>query len=164
MFLDLIFDFLGDAADAVISGAVEAFSGSEVLGEMAAELAAELGTAAVAVGAGAVALGAVAAFAELTAETLKKFIQSKQIADQIVDALNNDPVTRACLTENKLENAPKYKISDISDMHRKVENVEKTADGQEVVTIRVTHPISLVYTDVCVAANTCKGIYKGMEF
>lgn len=156
MFLDLIFDFLGDAADAVISAAVEAFSGPEVLGE----LAAELGTAAVAIGAGAVALGAVAAFAELTAEKLKKFIHSKQIADQIVDILNNDPVTMACLTENKLENAPKYKIR---DMLRKVENVEKTADGQTVVTIRATHPISQVYTDVCVAANTCKGIYKGME-
>lgn len=156
MFLDLIFDFLGDAMDTVIGGAVEAFSGSEVLGEMAAEL----GTAAVAIGAGAVALGAVVAFAELTAETLKKFIQSEQIADQIVDALNNDPVTMACLTENKLENAH---VCSISDMLQKVERLEKTAEGQKVVTVRVTHPISHVYTDVSVAANECRGIYEGLK-
>lgn len=157
MFLDLIFDFLGDAMDTVIGGAVEAISGSGVLGEMAAEL----GTAAVAIGAGAVALGAVAAFADLTAEKLKKFICSKQIGNQIVDILNNDPATTAFLTENKLENAH---VCSISDMLKKVERLEKTAEEQNVVTVRVTHPISHVYTDVSVAANECRGIYEGLKF
>lgn len=161
MFLDLIFDYLGDAMETVIGGVVEAISGSGVLGEMAAELAAELGTAAVAIGAGAVALGAVAAFADLTAEKLKKFICSKQIANQIVDILNNDPATIAFLTENKLENAH---VCSISDMLKKVERLEKTAEEQNVVTVRVTHPISHVYTDVSVAANECRGIYEGLKF
>lgn len=160
MFLDLIFDFLGDTIETVIGSTVEAISGSGVLGEMAAELAAELGTAVVAVGAGAVALGAVIAFADLTAEKLKKFICSKQMGDQLADILNDDPTTLARLTEKKLENAPRYSIH---DMIRRVENLEKTTDGQTVVKVRVIHPISQVYTDVSVAANECKGIYKGLE-
>lgn len=154
----MIFELIGGLLEwgAEVIGDLLGESAGELIGA-GAEMAAELGTAVVAVGVGAAALGAIVALAELSLEAIKKWLYSAKVASRIEDILNKNPQTLAALG-HKLQNAPKFSLS---QMKKVVHEVKRTQDGQTVATIRVTHPLSGVYTDVRVAGNTNKNVYEG---
>lgn len=160
----MIFELLGEiivAAGEMIGDLLEgaADSAGELL-DSGAELAATLGTAVVAVSAAATAMGAVIALAELSVDAIRKWLNSKNIASQIENILNNDPHTlESMLPEERLRGANKFSIS---QMKKIVHKVEKTPDGlQSVATIRIVHPCG-VYYDAVVAGNSVKDVYKGV--
>lgn len=158
MVFDFLVDLLSDAVDSV-GNLIGGISDVGMDFDSLSEFAESLGTTAVELSSAALALGAIYAFTVLTADTLEKFIQSRRIKSEVEDILNNDPTTIRRLDEEHLRNAPKCSIS---DMRKRVEKMQKTSDGQTVLTLRVTHPISQVYTDVKLAAKECRGVYEGM--
>lgn len=152
-----MFDLLGDLVELV----TDLFSdgGGDLLAG-AADLALEIGTDIVAIGAGAAAIGAIVALAELTRDTIRKYLASKAVASQIEDILNNDENTlNKFVPEERLRGAHKYSIS---QMTKVVDKIEKTADGQSVATVRVVHPRSGVYLDAKIAGNHMSGVYEGL--
>lgn len=154
------FEFLGILIEGIVDFVGDLFSeGGEMLAG-AAELAAEVGTSVVAIGAGAMALGAIVALAELTVNTIRNYLNSKQVAKKIEDILNNDEETlKALLPKERLAGANKCSIG---EMYKSVHSVRKTSDGQTVATVRIVHPKSGVYLDAPIAGNKATGIYEGL--
>ena len=152
-----MFDFLGE----IIEGATELLSevfGGGIAGDAMAALAMELGTTVVTIGAGAVALGALIALAELTVDSIKKYLNSRK--SDIEDALNNDPETlKRFLPKERLAGANKFSLS---QMKKVVHKMQRTSDGQTVATVRISHPVSGVYLDAPIAGNQVKGVYQGL--
>lgn len=150
----MIFELIG----ALIEGI------GDLLGELfegGAALAAELGTAAVAVGAGAAALGAVIALAELSIDAIKKYLCKRDVAAKIERILNNDQRTlNAMVSSKRLANANKFSIS---DMDTTVHDVRRTRDGQKVAIVRVLHPVGRVYHDVVIAGNKNIDVQAGLK-
>lgn len=154
----MIFELVGAILESLGDFLGELFEGGGELLEGGAALASELGTAVVAIGAGAAALGALIAVAELSAQAIRNFLYSQDMASKIQNVLNNDPTTLKNLGVS-LQNAPQYSIS---QMKKVVQKVSRTSDGQTVATVRVIHPTSGVYVDCPIAGNTNKDVYEGL--
>lgn len=155
----MIFELIGG----LLEWGVDALS--ELFGEAGGELIAggaealvDLGTAVVAIGAGAAALGAIIALAELTVDSIRKYLNNKNIASQIEDILNNDKQTQKYFRD-KLQNVPQFSLK---QMNKVVAKMQRTSDGQTVATVRVIHPESKVYTDIPIAGNKVSGVYEGL--
>lgn len=153
--LDFISGLIEGLVDVIEEVAEVVFGNSD-----AAALAVELGTSVVAIGAGAAAIGACVALAELTVDTLRKFINSRDVSKKIEDALNNDEKTlKLLISKDQLAGAH---VCRIGDMKKVVHSVKRTPDGQTVATVRITHPKSGACLDAHIAGNKVSGVYEGL--
>ena len=156
----MIFELLGEVISSVCDWIGDLLEGGGELLAGGAELAAVLGTAVVALGAAATAMGAVIALAELSVHAIRKWLNSKNIAGQIENILNNNPNTLKDLLPGEILRGAN-KVS-ISQMKKVVRKVEKTPDGsQTVATIHIIHPRG-VYYETAIAGNSVKDVREGM--